>query len=79
VNDGQEALAATRELEFDVVLMDVPMPVMDGFAATAAIREEEGRSGRRTAIVALTAHAMKGDEEKCNFTPWRNNPSRAPH
>lgn len=50
---------------FDVILMDVQMPVIDGFVATAAIREGERESGRHRSIVALTAHAMKGDEEKC--------------
>jgi PAS domain S-box-containing protein len=65
VSDGQEAVDAVRERAFDVVLMDVQMPVMDGFAATAAIREIERQSGRRTSVVALTANAMKGDEEKC--------------
>ena len=50
---------------FDVVLMDVQMPEMDGFEATAAIRADERATGRRVPIVALTAHAMKGDEERC--------------
>ena len=66
VSDGLEAVEALRQGgEFDVILMDVQMPVMDGFAATAAIREVEKQGGRHTSIVALTAHAMKGDEEKC--------------
>ena len=45
--------------------MDVQMPEMDGFQATAAIRQAEKASGRRAVIVALTAHAMKGDREQC--------------
>jgi CheY-like chemotaxis protein len=50
---------------FDLVLMDVQMPEMDGLEATAAIREKEKSTGAHQAIVALTAHAMKGDREKC--------------
>jgi CheY-like chemotaxis protein len=51
--------------QFDLVLMDVQMPEMDGFEATAAIRQKEEQSGRRTRILAMTARAMKGDEERC--------------
>jgi CheY-like chemotaxis protein len=64
-NDGAEAVEACRTEQFDVVLMDVQMPVMDGFAATAAIREFERDLGRSTPIVAMTAHALKGDRERC--------------
>jgi len=63
--NGLEALEALEKETFDLVLMDVQMPVMDGFEATAAIRKKEGGSGIRVPIVALTAHAMKGDREKC--------------
>ena len=63
--NGLEALEAVEKESFDLVLMDVQMPVMDGFEATAAIRKKEGGSGIRVPIVALTAHAMKGDREKC--------------
>ena len=63
--NGREALAAFEAAPFDIVLMDVQMPEMDGFAATAAIRECERVTGGRTPIVALTAHAMKGDRERC--------------
>jgi signal transduction histidine kinase/CheY-like chemotaxis protein len=66
VGDGREALAAIDAGgQFDIVLMDVQMPVMDGFEATAAIREAEAVRGRHLPIVALTAHAMKGDLERC--------------
>jgi signal transduction histidine kinase/CheY-like chemotaxis protein len=63
--NGREALEALEKDRFDLVFMDVQMPVMDGFEATAAIRKKEGASGVRLPIVALTAHAMKGDREKC--------------
>jgi PAS domain S-box-containing protein len=62
---GLEALQALDKESFDLVLMDVQMPEMDGLEATAAIREKEKGSGLHQAVVALTAHAMKGDREKC--------------
>jgi CheY-like chemotaxis protein len=64
VIDGHAAVAAWQKGNFDLILMDCQMPIMDGYEATRAIRElEEGK--RRIPIVALTAHAMKGAEEKC--------------
>jgi two-component system, sensor histidine kinase and response regulator len=63
--NGREAVAAVESLAFDFVLMDVQMPEMDGLEATRAIRSAEMITGRHTPIIALTAHAMKGDEEKC--------------
>jgi len=65
VANGLEALEAVEKERFDLVFMDVQMPVMDGFEATTAIRKREGAGGIRLPIVALTAHAMKGDREKC--------------
>ena len=71
--DGRQALQAFERESFDLILMDVQMPEMDGFEATAAIREREavarianGGSRRgRIPIIALTAHAMIGDRERC--------------
>jgi CheY-like chemotaxis protein len=64
-SDGREALAAMQQQTFDLVLMDVQMPEMNGFEATAAIRAQEQTSGQYIPIIALTAHAMKGDRERC--------------
>jgi signal transduction histidine kinase/CheY-like chemotaxis protein len=64
-NNGSEALEALRERDFDLVLMDVQMPVMDGFEATNAIRIKEKLTGEHVPIIAMTAHAMKGDEARC--------------
>ena len=65
VGNGQEAVSAVEKGGFDLVAMDVQMPVMDGLAATAAIRSFEKRAGTHIPIVAMTAHAMKGDRERC--------------
>lgn len=65
VSDGQLALEAIEKESFDVVLMDVQMPNMDGFAATAAIRQREAGTDRRLPVIAMTANAMKGDRERC--------------
>jgi signal transduction histidine kinase/ActR/RegA family two-component response regulator len=64
-NDGREAVERYRQEPFDLVLMDVQMPEMDGFEAVSAIREMERGTGLRIPIVALTAHAMSGDRERC--------------
>ena len=63
--NGKEVLAALQADTFDLVLMDVQMPEMDGFEATAAIRELEKVSGNHLAVIAMTAHAMVGDRERC--------------
>ncbi|HEX8798470.1 MAG TPA: response regulator, partial [Terriglobales bacterium] len=65
VNNGQEAVSAVQSRKFDLVAMDVQMPGMDGLEATAAIRAWEKTTGIHTLIVAMTAHAMKGDRERC--------------
>jgi len=63
--NGREALEAIEKESFDLVLMDVQMPEMDGFEATAALRQTEHASGAHLPVIALTAHAMKGDRERC--------------
>jgi osomolarity two-component system sensor histidine kinase NIK1 len=66
VGNGWEAVEAVKAKKFDVILMDVQMPIMGGFEATRKIREyERGKGTHRTPIIALTAHAMLGDREKC--------------
>jgi two-component system sensor histidine kinase/response regulator len=64
-NDGAEAIEAWENSSFDVVLMDVRMPEVDGYAATRRIRQLEKGKGIRTPIIAMTAHAMKGDRDRC--------------
>lgn len=64
-NNGKEALEILAEKDFDIILMDVQMPEMDGFETTRQIRQLELQSGNHTPIVAMTASAMEGDRERC--------------
>ena len=64
-NNGLEALSLLENRSFDVILMDVQMPQMDGFAATKSIRMNEIKTGKHLPIIAMTAHALKGDRERC--------------
>ena len=63
--NGQEALAQYAANVFDVILMDIEMPLLDGLQTTLAIRQRERASGQHIPIIAMTAHAMKGDRERC--------------
>jgi two-component system sensor histidine kinase/response regulator len=63
--NGHEAIERVRATKIDVVLMDVQMPGLNGFEATAALRAHEQAGGSRLPIVALTAHALSGDRERC--------------
>jgi len=62
---GREALAALNENVYDLVLMDIQMPDLDGFETTAAIRQRERTTGKHLPVIAMTAHAMKGDDRRC--------------
>ena len=64
-NNGREAIEKVAVEKFDIVFMDVQMPEMDGITATGKIRESEESTGRHVPIVAMTAHAMKGDRDRC--------------
>ncbi|HYW81201.1 MAG TPA: response regulator, partial [Thermoguttaceae bacterium] len=79
-NNGVEAIAAWQSQPLDLIIMDVQMPEMDGLDATAAIREAEKKTGRHIPIVAMTAHAMKGDRERClevGMDQYMSKPIRA--
>jgi len=65
VENGRSALDAWEEDQFDLILMDVQMPILDGLKATRMIRERESVRGGHTVIIAMTAHAMATDREKC--------------
>jgi CheY-like chemotaxis protein/HPt (histidine-containing phosphotransfer) domain-containing protein len=65
VEDGRQAINALKKESFDIVLMDVQMPEMDGLEATRVIRRNEQFSGEHIPIIAMTAHAIKGDRERC--------------
>ena len=65
VSNGQQALDALAAETFDLVLMDVQMPVMGGLEATAVLREREKETGRRVPVIAITAGAMEGDRDRC--------------
>jgi PAS domain S-box-containing protein len=65
VGNGRAALAALEKEDYDIVLMDVQMPEMDGLEAAAAIRVKERKSGAHQPVIALTAHAVKGDDKRC--------------
>jgi two-component system sensor histidine kinase/response regulator len=80
-NDGREVIAILQRDQVDIVLMDVQMPDLDGFQATAAIRDREKTSGAHLPIVALTAHALKGDKERClanGMDAYLSKPIQAP-
>ncbi len=80
-NNGKEALAALEDQAFDVVLMDLEMPELGGFEAVELLRARERGTGRHLPVIALTAHAMKGDRERClaaGMDGYVSKPIRAP-
>ena len=81
-NHGKEAVAALESQDVDLVLMDVQMPEMDGFQATKIIRDREKSTGKHVPIIAMTAHAMKGDRDRClnaGMDDYVAKPIRAKH
>jgi PAS domain S-box-containing protein len=81
VDNGRQALAALERQAFDLVLMDLQMPELGGFEATRLLRARERAGGRRVPVIALTAHAMKGDRERClaaGMDGYVSKPIRAP-
>jgi PAS domain S-box-containing protein len=79
--NGQEAIQRFRENDFDAVLMDVQMPLVDGFQATEVIRQMHPSHKARVPIIAMTAHALKGDRERClaaGMDAYISKPIRAP-
>ena len=64
-SDGRETIAALAKQRFDVVLLDIQMPLMDGFEVISRIREEEKQTGAHLPVIAMTAHALTGDRERC--------------
>ena len=64
-HNGEEAFHFSELINYDVILMDINMPYLDGYAATAIIREKEKKLGTTIPIIALTAYALNGDKEKC--------------
>ncbi len=80
-NNGLEAVKAVEQEQFDVVLMDVQMPECDGLQATQLIRQQEQQTQTHVPIIAMTAHALKGDEERClasGMDAYLTKPIRAP-
>ena len=81
VNTGESAVRMWDKQRFDLILMDVQMPDIDGFEATALIRKKEKDSGAHTPIIAMTAHAMSGDRERCldaGMDDYISKPIRGP-
>ena len=74
--NGQAALHAGETQSFDLILMDIQMPGMDGLEATAAIRKQEISTGAHLPIIAMTAHALKGDRERCIAAGMDGNVSK---